>query len=255
MARYRRRHKRFLPRSWMSLFVEFGGWAALVLGALLVVFTLFSATALYMADLFDRDGKAAEAVIVDKRIEEKRKSDDNDDVETTHYVTLRFKVKGAPGHTVETDVLKGFYDDVAPGDTRWIRYLVDDPNTVEEDLGMYRRSGRLMNRIGLVVGVAGLAVLYLVGLRANRAVKARRDGEKRYARVTAITGTRRKSRARLEWREEDGATGQSQPHRAAWLSERYQVGDKIVVFRLGAHAFWEGDVGPPRREVQALGGS
>jgi len=201
-----------MPRSWLSLFVEFGGWAAFVLGALLVVFTLFSATSLYMADLFDRDGKAAEAVVVSKRIEETRRSDDN--VDTTHYVTLRFKVKGAPGHTVETDVLQGYYDTVQPGETRWIRYLVDDPNTVEEDLGMYRRSGRLMNRIGLVLGVAGLVALYVVGTRANRAVQVRRDGEKRYAGVTAITTTRR-GRGRLEWREEDGATGRSLPQKAA----------------------------------------
>ena len=65
--RYRRKHSRVRPRSWFSLFVRFGGWLCLISGVLLVALTFFSATALYLGDRMDAEGRYARAVVEDKR--------------------------------------------------------------------------------------------------------------------------------------------------------------------------------------------
>ena len=71
--------------------------------------------------------------------------------------------------------------------------------------------------------------------------------------MTGVRETRLKingrRQARLEWREDDGQIGRSLMRDATEL-RRYQTGDPVVVFRLGRHCYWEGDVGPPRREVE-----
>ena len=107
--------------------------------------------------------------------------------------------------------------------------------------------------VGLLFGIGGLITLWLFGKKANRAVLARRDGEKRFAEVVGIEDTNVKvndnRQARLLWREEDGQEGKSFMRNRSELSRLYAAGDEIVVFRLGEDAFWEGDVGPPAREI------
>lgn len=251
MARYSRRHDRVVPRSWWSLFLRLGGWISLGVGVLLLVVTAFSASQLRLADRFDRDGALAYAAVEGKRIAVRTDSDG--DTFEDHFVTLRFKARGLPGQTVEASVTRDYHDRVAVGDQVPIRYLVDAPGIVETDMGQYRRAGVVMRWIGLVLGLAGLAALYAFGLQATRAVKVRRDGQKRYAEVTGIrdvpVSVQGRRQGRLVWREEDGQVGESLMRSASWLRETYRRGDRIVVFRLGQHAFWEGDVGPPRREV------
>ncbi len=251
MARYRRRHDRHQPRTWFSLFVTFGGWAALGIGALVVVITLFSAGALGLAARFDRDGALAYAVVSDKRMTQTTDSKGN--VTRDYFVVFAFKVRGGTGQRVETEVPAAYFHGVDEGEERPIRYLRSDPTTVESDIGYYRRTGLWLRWLGLVLGLAGLAALWRFGARANRAVKVRRDGEKRYARVTGIREVKLlvkgAPQGRLVWREEDGQVGESLLHNAEWLRGRYAPGEPVVVFRHGRHAFWEGDVGPPKREV------
>jgi hypothetical protein len=241
MADYVRRHPRHRPRGWWSLFLRFGGWTALVCGALLLVTTLFSAGALYLADRLDRSGALANAVVTGKRTEGE-----------TRLVTFTFKARGGPGRTVETEVSRAYYNAVREGAERKIRYLVEDPDWIEEDLSRYRRTGVLLRWTGLVLGLTGLAMLWLFGKAANRAVRVRRDGERRLAEVTGLAAAGSRfgpAQGRLEWREPDGSTGASLPRDMDWLRARYAPGDTIAVFRLGRHAFWEGDVGPPHREA------
>lgn len=251
---YRRRHDRHSPRGWFSLFLRLGGWVSLIFGVVLVVLTLFSASALYLADRMDRDGRFARAAVVDKRVVIGVDSDG--DETRSYFVTFAYKTSDG-GRTAEANVKRAFYDAAAPGDEQLIRYLRDDPGRIEHEIGQYRASGNVLRNIGLLMGVIGLAALWVFGQRANRAVKVRRDGEKRMAAVTGIRETNVKvnsrRQGRLMWREEDGRTGESLMHDIGELSRLYKGGDRIVVFRLGRHAYWEGDVGPPQREVEGDG--
>ena len=252
MAVYRRKHTRHRPRGWFSLFVRLGGWLSLILGAGLVAMTFFSASALYLADRLDRDGTIAWAVVEDKRVEIGTDSDGDGDEVRDHYVTFAFKT-GDGGRRIETAVTAGYHDSVQRDDELRIRYLIEDPSTIEYELGSYRDQGIGFRYVGLGLGLAGLATLWLFGKQANRAIRVRRDGQKRMAVVTALRDSNvqvnHRSQGRLVWREEDGQTGQSLLRDLDELLRLYDVGDPVVVFRLGKHAYWEGDVGPPAREV------
>ncbi len=247
---YRRRHDRHTPRGWFNLFIRLGGWASLIFGVALVVLTLISATQLYLADRLDRDGRFAQAAVVDKRIAVSTDSDG--DTDTDYFVTFRFKTS-AGGHQVEDEVSGAFYDRVGIDDEHVIRYLASDPDIIESDIGSYRRGGNVLRLLGLVMGIGGLATLWLFGRQTNRAILARRDGERRLAEVVAIAETNvrvnKRRQGRLVWREPDGRVGESLMRDYGELGRLYKGGDEIVVFRLGDEAWWEGDVGPPAREA------
>jgi len=247
---YRRRHDRHLPRGWFSLFLRFGGWACFIFGVLLVALTAFSASSLYLADRMDRDGRHARAAVTFKRVEVSTDSD-GDEVRR-YYVRFAFKTSEG-GVRAEAKVGKQFYDNANVDDEHVIRYLRDDPQKIEHLPGSYQRNGAILRNIGLVMGLAGLGAIWFFGGKANRAVKARRDGEKRYAVITEIRDVNVKindvGQGRLHWRESDGQTGRSFMRDMPTLLKLYDAGDRIVVFRLGEDAFWEGDVGPPRREI------
>jgi hypothetical protein len=252
MTPHTRRHDRDRPRSWLSLFIRLGGWAAIVLGCVLVLLTLISATQLMIADRLDREGTFAQAVILSSRVEVTTDSDG--DQSRSYYATFRFKDARLGGQALERSVSQSFYHRAAEGDELTIRYLRSDPSTFEYEIGQYRQQGNVLRWVGLGIGLAGLFVLWRVGRQANAALIARKRGEKRFARVVGITETsfsvNNRRQARLSWREEDGQEGESLMHDLAKLSEMYRAGDPIVVFRLGDRAYWEGDVGPPWREVE-----
>ncbi|MCP3972715.1 MAG: hypothetical protein GY717_20820 [Rhodobacteraceae bacterium] len=247
---YRRKHDRHRPRGWFSLFFRLGGWLSLIFGALLIVLTLISASQLFLADQLDRDGKFTRAVVGDKRMAVTYDSDA--DEERQYFVTFIYK-SSEGGQTTETGVSGDFYDEAVRGDELVIRYLRSDPGQIEYEIGSYRKAGNVLRWIGLVLGLIGLLALWRYGKQANRAVKARRDGDKIHAEVTGIRELKlevnNRSQARLQWREPDGRTGESLMRGIEELSRLYQAGDRIVVFRLGDDAFWEGDVGPPWREI------
>lgn len=246
-----RKHDRAYPRGWLSLFLRLGGWSALVFGAVLLVLTFISAVNLAIADRMDTEGRFASAGVVAKRITQSTDSDG--DTTYSYYVTFRFKTPEG-GHEVERNVGRAYYYDAEIGDERIIRYLQSEPDRIEHDIGAYRRGGVILRWVALFFGLAGLFMLWRYGSEANRAILARRDGEKRVAVITAIRNTNFKvnnrRQGRLEWREEDGRTGRSLMRNAEELHRLYDAGDKITVFRRGRHAVWEGDVGPPRREVE-----
>lgn len=247
---YRRKHDRLLPRSWWSLFLAYGGWAALIFGAILVLLTFVSATQLAIADRLDVDGRFTSATVLSKRIVESTDSDG--DTTYDYYVTFRFKTAQG-GHEIQNSVSRSYYFGVAEGEPVTIRYLRSDPTIMEHEIGSYRSGGIVARWIGLIMGVLGLLVLYFGGNRAARAILTRRYGEKRMATVMGIrelnVKTNNRRQARLQWREEDGQTGESYMRRLSDLSGLYRAGDQVVVFRRGKHVYWEGDVGPPKREM------
>lgn len=252
MERYTRKHNRTRPRSFLSLYLRLGGWISLILGAILVFLTLISATQLWIADRLDRDGKFAQAVILETRSEVT--VDEDGDESTDYYASFRFKDSRIGGLDYEKRVSRGYFEEVQTGDEVTIRYLRSDPQTFEYEIGQYRRDGHIVRYIGLFFGIAGLLTLWRVGRRATNKLLARKQGEKRFARVTGILEAGRsvngRRKARLTWQEEDGQTGESLLRDARELSGRYKAGDQIVVFRLGETSVWEGDVGPPKREME-----
>lgn len=252
MARYTRKHDRSRPRSFFSLFVRLGGWASLIFGALLVFLTLISATQLWFADRLDVHGTFAKAVILEKRIQVT--VDEDGDESTSYFATFRFKDSQIGGLDQERNVGRDYYGAVSEGDEVTVRYLRFEPSTFEYEIGQYRRDGHIVRYIGLFFGILGLLTLWRFGQQTTDALLARKRGEKRLARVTGIaeSGVKVNGRrqARLCWREEDGQEGESLLRNVAELSDLYREGDQIVVFRLGERAFWEGDVGPPKREMQ-----
>ncbi len=199
----------------------------------------------------DAEGRYARAVVEDKR--EVVTTGSEGDEERSYYVLFIYKTSNGLLHT-EAEVSSDYYDGTAVGESTVIRYLRDDPSHIEHEPGSYHRNGRILRYIGLVIGVIGLAALWWFGSEANRAIKARRDGDKRFAVITAIKDAGVKingsEQARLVWREEDGQVGESLMRSMYHLRELHEAGDRIVVFRLGKDAYWEGDVGPPKREMR-----
>ena len=247
---YVRKHDRTRPRSWFSLFIRMGGWSCFIFGLFLFIFSMISAGQLMIADQLDREGRFTTAVVMDKLISVTTDSDG--DEETEYLVTFRYKAQGG-GREIQRDTDSDFFHQVSLDDEVPVRYLDDDPTVIEYNIGEYRRGGVAVRWISLIIGIAGLYALWRFGSEANAMILARRDGEKRLAQVTGIleTGVEVNDRhqARLTWRESDGRTGKSLMHDRAKLSRLYHAGDEVVVFRLGDQAFWEGDVGPPKREM------
>jgi len=247
--KYRRRHDRHRPRGWLSLFIRLGGWVSFILGVALFVLTLFSAGYLAVADKVDRLGDYALGTVVEKSQHESELVSDL----TTYWMTFAYKTSDG-GKVAKTVVAAEFFNETEIGDERVVRYLRAEPGRIVFDRSTFRETGVILRWVGLAMGIGGLWALWYFGSRANRAVIVRRDGDKRFAEVTGIhemnVEINSHPQGRLLWREDDGQTGESLMRDRFELSRLYKAGDQIVVFRLGDEAFWEGDVGPPRREAR-----
>ena len=244
---YRRKHDRHVPRGWFGLFLRLGGWVCLLAGAGLLILTFVSAISLRVADRLDAEAGYAVATITGKSLI------GDADAPEAWRVTFTYKTE-AGGRTAEAEVSTGFYQSARIGAEVPVRYLRADPGAVVLEPAQNHAAGILLRYSALGLGLVGLVTLWLFGAQANAAILARRDGEKRMARVVAIkpTGVKVNERAqgRLTWREEDGQTGESLMRAAADLKRLYKPGDTVVVFRRRGKAYWEGDVGPPARESE-----
>lgn len=242
---YRRKHDRATPRSWLSLFLRLGGWFSLIAAIGLLLATFFSALAVHLADRFDASGGYAMATITGKSVIGDR------DVPDSYHVSFKYKTE-AGGQTAEIEVEKPFFFTVKVGSEHPVRYALETPTDLELEPRQTTNAGRGLRVVALILGIVGLWSLWRFGKQTNAAILARRDGEKRFARVIEVsdTGVRVNGRAkgRLIWREEDGQTGESLIRNLTDLADTYKAGDRIVVFRRDDDVVWEGDVGPPRRE-------
>jgi len=244
---YRRKHDRTHPRGWFSLFLRLGGWVCLVAAAGLLLLTLFSEISLRLADRLDAEAGYAWATITGKTA-----LGDADDPDS-YLVSFTYKRRGQGGLTAQAEVSEAFFSGARVGDERAIRYVLDDPGQIELEPGQHRRAGRILRYAALGLGLIGLIALWRLGQQTNRAILARRQGDKRLAKVTAIRDAgvevNDAPMGRLVWLEPDGMTGESLMRGLDELRGTYRIGDEIVVFRRGRDAVWEGDVGPPWREV------
>ena len=129
--KYKRRHSRSRPRGWFSLFIRLGGWACLIFGVLLVVLTFFSASALYLADRMDADGRLAWAAVTDKRVGVTTDSDG--DESRTYYVTFTYKTREG-GRATEAEVPEALFRSLGIED----EHLILDPELTSRRWGPAR---------------------------------------------------------------------------------------------------------------------
>ncbi|MEM9474809.1 MAG: DUF3592 domain-containing protein [Pseudomonadota bacterium] len=249
-----RKHDRETPRSWFSLFIRLGGWVSLIAAAVMILVGGLALGYARSAMLFDRDGVVTQAEILHRRVEVSRDSDG--DEQRSYYV--RFLFDTPTGQTVNRDrsVPRGVYDETIVGEPRDIRYLPYAPERFEHTIGANAANGRTARLIGWIVGAVGLGTLWYVGMKTNRAILARRDGEAVVAEITQMQRLKievnDRPQARLHWRLPDGAEGKSLMRDASKLTA-YSPGDTITVFRRGHEMWWEGDVGPRAEDAWGAG--
>ncbi len=245
-----RKHKRVTPRAWFDLFFRLGGWVSLV--AVAIVLVLFDLTFAneYAAARFAREGQTVEAIVANHRTV--RSVNSNGETRYTYYVQFDFETHRGEAVSVERSVGRMFHDDAKQRDAREIRYLSSEPNLIEYYVG--EKEDRAQGGIffGGIVGLIGLVALAVAGGRANRALLARRDGEKQIACVSEVKTLRRRAKkriqGRLHWIGPDGFHGQSLTCDRDDLA-LYSAGSKIIVYRRGDDVWWEGDVGPRKADM------
>lgn len=239
------KHGRTAPRSWMSLFLKMGGWIAIVPGIMLLILTLVSSRLHNEAARFDAEGVIAQAEVLDQRT--RVTTDSDGDRRTTYYLTLSFLASGMEV-VEETSVSSSIYFSSPVGGRVTLRYLESEPTRFEVPPGSSRSGARWTQVMALILGIVALIALYVAGGWATKAVKTRRHGERRVAKVEGIerlsVSINNRKQGRLTWRERDGATGRSMMRDHFDLMGDYKAGDEIIVYRKGAQSWWEGDVGP-----------
>ena len=241
MVQIKRKHGRVAPRSWFSLFWGHQGLFAILALVLLLLLTFLSVRALIKTKRFESDGIIAHAQIVSKRT---KRNDDS----TSYYATLAFTPTVGPKVTRERNVGRVFYNTTGIGTFTEIRYLAEDPAGFEYYVGKNRVDKNVAQILALVAGLAGLAVLWFVGMAANMAILARRYGRIGVGEVMSVIEGKDEDghptgKGQLVWRDEKGGRGIGLNHDMNVLG-RYKHGDNIRIFVRDGESWWEGDVGP-----------
>lgn len=135
-----------------------GGFVAVILAVLAIVFALIAQNAGTAAQAMTDHGQSAIATVVDKEQETSRRragSDVNRRPTTTYYLTYAFETPEG-SQQVEVSVPKALYEDTTVRDEAEIRYLPEEPTTIEAYPGQMA-SGAF--GWGVTAGVLALASL------------------------------------------------------------------------------------------------
>ena len=239
------KHNRHKPRSWFSLFWRMGGYGVLICAALWLILTIPAHFSETLAARFERSGVVTFGEVVDRRHEVSTDSDG--DESHSYYLTLRFDAASAGVIQREVSVGSGVYAASPMGEAVELRFLPDDPDAIEVPVGKTAGTAWWLMRIGAVFGIAALIMLWFFGKRATLAYKTRRDGQALVAEVIEVRSTsvtvNDEPQARLVWRDETGAVGESLMRGVSQLRS-LGPGTKINVYRFGDQMWWQGDVGP-----------
>lgn len=232
------------PVSFFRLFWRMGGWAALILLAVLLIFTAISLASLSTAERFDQEGRKTTATVADKYFRESR--DRDGDRTVTYYLVLDYTTNSGQEMNVHHSVDSFFYNAVSPGSTLPVWYLESEPSKLETSQGENRTSSRITQIIGLLFGAGALGALWYFGGRTVAAVRARRFGAEETAEVLGLERTNTqvndKYLYRLTWQESSGRTGKSLTYRREQL-EDIAPGTGITIYQGLKRAWWVGDVG------------
>lgn len=228
----------------LRLFLRMGGWGVILLGIVVLVLSVMSASRLSIAKQFEDEGRSTKAEVTDKQVRQKRASDGS--ILTTYHVEFRFETFDGKELTLERPMEKPAFDGLGLGSPLPVRYLADTPSRVELDIGLYRRGGATLQRLALISGAIWLGILWIIGGWAVSAVQAREQGALEEVEVVKVQRTtwrmNRQRLFRLVWRNAEGEEGQSMLNWRRTVA-RFRPGDKVEAYRGARHMWWVGDVG------------
>jgi len=236
----------FHKRSLISLTFGSGGWLFLVVLLAAIGITAVSLAQKDMGQRLDANGQNATAIVIKmaSRINGTSKRH-------TRSFTVSYQFKTVDGANIRDiqNVSEGFYNSVAKGDQRPVRYLPSDPKTSEIEIGRGARAGSVFLMLAallIVVGFGGIAIWFR---RARAKIKLRDTGDVRHAQVMAheliVRGKSGKTPPKYghaTWRDKADNVGQT----GALLIDKIPgVGQSITLYTgpSGKPAVWEGEVG------------
>lgn len=237
----------FPKRSLIGLTFGSGGWLFLVVLLAAIGFTAISLAQIDMGQRLDVNGRDATAVVVKMA---SRINGVGTRSRTTSF-TVSYQFKTADGANIRgiQSVSERFYNSVAKGDQRPVRYLPSDPKTSEIEIGRGTRAGSvflMLAAVLIVVGFGGIAIWFH---RARAKIKLRDTGDIRHAQVMAHeliargkSGKTPRKYGRATWRDEADNVGQTG---ALLIGALPSVGQSITLYTgpSGKPAVWEGEVG------------
>lgn len=232
------------PPDVLRLFLRMGGWGVIILGVLVLIVSLLSASRLSLAREFERDGRLTRAEVVQKFVRIQTSADGGQ----TYGYFVRFGFDTPDGQRIQVQRALQFEDFelIDEGQSLDLRYLPDDPETILLASDAYKEGGTALRRIALVGGLVWLWSLWRVGGWAVDAVRAREYGVSEEVEVVKVQRTavrmNRQRLFRLVWRD---AAGHQDHSMLNWrkVVARFRPGDRIEVYRGSRHMWWPGDVG------------
>jgi predicted membrane-bound mannosyltransferase len=162
----------------------------------------------------------------------------------TFRIAYSFATPADPYNNGIQSVSEAFYDAQTDGGPIPVIYLPTDPTVNVVELSKLSNGFWITMAAAVSLIVAGAIGAYFAASRAYACVQLRKSGKVATATVTkhAIEG-KKKQKARLEWRDAAGETGQSYPMLLADLPE---IGSSITLFidpDDRQKSVWEGEIG------------
>ena len=228
------------PRSWLAVFVLQMGWIAILAGFACVVLTGVSVTKYLQGSEFHRNGVSVEAEVISQK-------EYAQGLQTGYLLVLRYEVPEG-NFASKLAVSESFALSHPTGSKVEIYYLPQAPAEISKSKRVMQSEGTLMRLLAGILGVFGLGMTLMAGLRANTAVMARRFGTLGKAEVTRIEGIPSRhsitaSTGRFVFLDSQGHFGKSFEHALPFL-HCWQVGDTIDVYMTPRHSWWVEDLGP-----------
>ena len=147
-----------------------GGFISLVCGLLAIVIAVFAQDTRSTARALADHGQTAIASVVDKHHETERRRSTNGTrrSSTSYYLTYDFEAE-AGDQRVEVSVPKNLYDDLTVGDEAEIRYLPEEPTSIEVYPGQMASTGTAMIWVAAVMGLVAAIAAAVAGVLTGRA--------------------------------------------------------------------------------------
>lgn len=235
-------------RSWFSLFCANSGVVALFAAGILVFLTAASVAQFYTDAVFATKGIPVQAEVVAIKMP-------RDNAGGTMRLTVRYEVPegrfasditGSPTYVARHPV----------GSQVTVYYLPNHPARIETHPFRNTADGRLLQVFAAMAGVMALGFGAWSGHLATSAVRARRYGERGFAKITRLQVNRDEDNieadnGRIVFQDEYGRFGKSMLHPVSYL-RLWEVGDHIHVYRGPRRSWWEGDVGPRQNAPSRL---
>ena len=228
-----------------ELFMRLGYFNICFLGAFLVLFLVVTVATYFRAEAFESEGIEVVATI-EARTVERGARNPNGGPRVERLLTMAYTTQAGEDLRVVRDVGRAYYNAHRVGDEVTIRYLPDDPDTFEYNLGSNARAIGWFAAIcaGLLAGMSFLA--WQSYGHAKRAVAARREGTVETVEVTgfeeSIFKAGWKDGFHMTWVDAAGEAGRSLKRPREDYGQ-IMPGDRVTLYRSADGVWWDGDVG------------